>query len=148
MAGIIKGLASRAPLTLLDEPVIGLDASMREIFYRTLLEDYSNNPRTFVVTTHLIEEAENLFERMVYIKRGRVAFQGPVEDFAANAVYASGPANVLEKLLGDVRVLHSERLGASCCLRLRISPAPPNAECSRIRALSCLRFRCRSCSYI
>lgn len=118
MAGIIMGLASRAPLTLLDEPVTGLDASMREIFYRTLLEDYGNFPRTFVVTTHLIEEAENLFERMVFIKRGRIAFQGPVEDFAANAVYASGPAAVLEKLLGDARNLHSERLGGKLLLAL------------------------------
>ncbi|WP_042239334.1 ABC transporter ATP-binding protein [Paenibacillus sp. FSL R5-0912] len=124
MAGIIKGLASRAPLTLLDEPVIGLDASMREIFYRTLLEDYSNYPRTFVMTTHLIEEAENLFERMVYLKRGRIAFQGPVEDFAANAVYASGPATVLEKLLGDVRVLHSERLGGKLLLALENLSGP------------------------
>lgn len=118
MAGIIKGLASRAPLTLLDEPVIGLDASMREIFYRTLLEDYGRFPRTFMVTTHLIEEAENLFERMAYIKKGRIAFQGPVEDFAANAVYASGPATILEALLKDARVLHSERLGGKLLLAL------------------------------
>lgn len=124
MAGIIKGLASRAPLTLLDEPVIGLDASMREIFYRTLLEDYGKFPRTFVVATHLIEEAEKLFEQMVYIKKGRIAFQGPVEDFAANAVYASGPATVLEKLLEDTRVLHSERLGGKLLLALENLPDP------------------------
>lgn len=118
MAGIIKGLASRAPLTLLDEPVIGLDASMREIFYRTLLEDYGRFPRTFMVTTHLIEEAENLFERMTYIKKGRIAFQGPVEEFSAKAAYASGPATVLEVLSKDARVLHSERLGGKLLLAL------------------------------
>ncbi|WNS43332.1 ABC transporter ATP-binding protein [Paenibacillus sp. MMS20-IR301] len=118
MAGIIVGLASRAPLTLLDEPVTGLDASMREIFYRTLLEDYSSAPRTFVVTTHLIEEAENLFEQMIYLRRGRVDFQGPVEEFAPGASYASGPATVLEKLLTDARLLHSERLGGKLLLAL------------------------------
>ena len=118
MAGIIKGLASRAPLTLLDEPVTGLDASMREIFYRTLLEDYGKYPRTFIVTTHLIEEAENLFEQMLYIRKGRIAFQGPVEEFSPNATYASGPAAVLEKLLTDARILHSERLGGKLLLAL------------------------------
>lgn len=118
MAGIIKGLASRAPLTLLDEPVTGLDASMREIFYRTLLEDYSHFPRTFVITTHLIEEAENLFEQMLYIRKGRIDFQGPADEFAQGATYITGPATVLEKLLTDTRVLHSERLGGKLLLAL------------------------------
>ncbi|MEK8216034.1 ABC transporter ATP-binding protein [Paenibacillus sp. FSL L8-0463] len=118
MAGIIKGLASRAPMTLLDEPVLGLDASMREIFYRILLEDYGKYPRTFVISTHLIDEAENLFEQIAYVKKGTIAYNGPVEEFAAKASYATGPAAVLEKLSGDVRNLHTERLGGKLMLAL------------------------------
>ncbi|KGE20765.1 ABC transporter ATP-binding protein [Paenibacillus wynnii] len=118
MAGIIKGMASRAPLTLLDEPVIGLDASMREIFYKALLADYSMFPRTFVMTTHLIDESENLFEYMTYIKKGNVAYHGPVEDLSAKASYLTGTSSLLEELTKDKRTLHVERLGGRLLLAL------------------------------
>ena len=54
--GIIIGLASRAPVTLFDEPYLGLDAVARQLFYDRLLADYAEHPRTVVLSTHLIEE--------------------------------------------------------------------------------------------
>jgi len=118
MAGIIKGLASRAPLTLLDEPVIGLDASMREVFYKALLEDYTRFPRTFVITTHLIDEGENLFEYLAYIKKGSIAYHGATEQFSAKASYLTGSASLLEDLVKDGRTLLVERLGGRLLLAL------------------------------
>lgn len=139
MAGIIKGLASRAPMTLLDEPVLGLDASMREIFYRILLEDYGKYPRTFVISTHLIDEAENLFEQIAYVKKGTIAYNGPVEEFAAKASYATGPAAVLEKLSGDVRTCTLNGWAASLCWHWKTSQIRLNAEHCRNKVWSCLQ---------
>jgi ABC-2 type transport system ATP-binding protein len=55
--GIAIGLASRAPVTLFDEPYLGLDAVARQLFYDRLLADYAEYPRTVVISTHLIEES-------------------------------------------------------------------------------------------
>lgn len=53
---LIIALCVPAKFIFLDEPVLGLDASHRELFYKELLESYINKPRTFVISTHLIEE--------------------------------------------------------------------------------------------
>ena len=65
--GVIVGLASRAELTLLDEPYAGLDAVARELFYDRLLEDYADSPRTIVLSTHLIDEASRLLNHVVVV---------------------------------------------------------------------------------
>lgn len=62
MVTILIALASRAPITILDEPAAGLDVVMREQFYQLLLEDFAQTGRTFLVSTHIIEEAASVFE--------------------------------------------------------------------------------------
>ena len=54
--GVVVGLASRAELTLFDEPYLGLDAVARQLFYDRLLADFAEHPRTVVLSTHLIDE--------------------------------------------------------------------------------------------
>ena len=54
--GLVIGLASRADLTIFDEPSLGLDAVARERFYETLLHDFADHPRTLIISTHLIDE--------------------------------------------------------------------------------------------
>ena len=73
MVTILIALASRAPITILDEPAAGLDVVVRERFYQLLMEDYTQNPdRTFIVSTHIIEEAASVFERVIILDQGRV----------------------------------------------------------------------------
>ena len=62
MVTIITAMASKAPFTFLDEPVAGLDVIAREQFYQLLLDEYTETGRTFVVSTHIIEEASDIFE--------------------------------------------------------------------------------------
>lgn len=57
MLQIVVALASKADFTFLDEPVSGLDVVAREAFYRLLLEEFTETERTFVISTHIIEEA-------------------------------------------------------------------------------------------
>ena len=65
----IIGICSNAQITIFDEPTIGLDADNREEFYKILLDSYIKNPRTIIISTHLINEVENLIENAEDIKK-------------------------------------------------------------------------------
>ena len=63
MVTIIVALASKADFTFLDEPVSGLDVVAREQFYRILLDEFTETGRTFVISTHIMEEAADSLRR-------------------------------------------------------------------------------------
>ncbi len=69
---LITALATNAQYVFLDEPVLGLDANHRDLFYRVLLEKYSEKPFTAVLSTHLVEEISGLVEQVVIIKDGKL----------------------------------------------------------------------------
>ncbi len=108
---IVIGLASRAPLTIFDEPVLGLDAAVRELFYRELLEDYSNNPRTYIISTHLIEESADIFEEVIIIREGELVSQLQVTELREMAFYVSGKAANVDQAVSSYRVIHTELVG-------------------------------------
>lgn len=72
MVTIITAMASKAPFTFLDEPVAGLDVIAREQFYQLLLDEYTETGRTFVVSTHIIEEASDIFEEVIIVDKGEI----------------------------------------------------------------------------
>src|SRR5699024_8605876 len=88
--GVIIGLASRAPLTVFDEPYMGLDAVARQLFYDRLLQDYSQHPRTIVVSSHLIDEISHLLEHVVVIDQGKIMVNESAEELADRAVTLVG----------------------------------------------------------
>ena len=73
-----------------DEPVAGLDVVAREQFYDVLLADYAETGRTFIISTHIIEEAAGVFEDIIFIDNGRVIETGNCESFVAQFHYVSG----------------------------------------------------------
>ena len=79
-------LAIDAKLLVLDEPTLGLDLLYRRAFYDTLLNDYFDKERTIVITTHQVEEIENLLTDVVFINHGRVVLDSPVEALAERYV--------------------------------------------------------------
>jgi ABC-2 type transport system ATP-binding protein len=81
--GIVIGLAAHAEITLFDEPYLGLDTVARQIFYDRLLADYTEHPRTVLISTHLIDEVANLLEHVVVIDRGRIVVDASADDCAA-----------------------------------------------------------------
>lgn len=81
-AGGLLGLASRSPLTLLDEPYLGLDVTARTLFHRALLRDVGEHPRTILLSTHLVDESEALFDRVVILERGRVRVDSAAEEIS------------------------------------------------------------------
>src|SRR5690625_885506 len=67
---VIFGLASRCALTMFDEPTTGMDAAVRKDFYRALLKDYLANPRTIIISSHHLDEIEDLLEDVLLIDQG------------------------------------------------------------------------------
>jgi len=72
-------LAIDARLLVLDEPTLGLDLLYRRQFYDTLLNDYFDKERTIVLTTHQVEEIENLLTDVIFIDHGRIALASTVD---------------------------------------------------------------------
>ena len=109
--GVIIGLASRAPLTVFDEPYMGLDAVARQLFYDRLLQDYSEHPRTVVVSSHLIDEISHLLEHVVVIDQGKIMVDESAEELAERAVTVVGRADSVAQVVGNREVLDREDLG-------------------------------------
>jgi ABC-2 type transport system ATP-binding protein len=76
-------MAIDARLLVLDEPTLGLDILYRKQFYDSLLNDYFDRSRTIVVTTHQVEEVQNVLTDIMFINRGRIVFNCSMEDFEA-----------------------------------------------------------------
>ena len=111
--GIVVGLAARAPLTILDEVHLGLDAPSRYAFYDALLADYAEHPRTIVLSSHLIDEVERLLEDVVVLDRGRVLIAQDAESLRAEGVSVTGPAAAVADFVAGRDVLATQRLGGT-----------------------------------
>ncbi|TDC49314.1 ABC transporter ATP-binding protein [Jiangella ureilytica] len=111
--GITVGLASRAPLTMLDEAYLGMDAPSRYAFYDILLEDYIENPRTIILSTHLIEEVGRLFEQVVIIDRGRLVVHDDTDSLRMRGAAVVGPAVAVDDFTTGMTILGEQRLGGT-----------------------------------
>lgn len=87
--GIVVGLASRAPLSIFDEP-LGLDVVARSLFYERLLTDYVEHPRTILITTHLIDEVSRLLEHVLVLDQGRLLIDEEAEALRSRAFTVTG----------------------------------------------------------
>jgi ABC-2 type transport system ATP-binding protein len=105
------GIATRAPVTMLDEPHLGLDAPSRYVFYDELLASYMADPRTIIVSTHLIDEMASLFEDVLIIDHGRVLTHQPTDDLQARGVQLTGPADAVDAITAGMSVLSTRSLG-------------------------------------
>ncbi len=125
MVGVVLGLAARAPLTILDESYLGMDAVARTLFYRELLADYLVHPRTIVLSTHLIEEVADLFERVIIMDRGRILLHDETDTLRGRGVTVTGPAEQVIAFAAGHRVLGEQSLGSVRALTIdaRLSPA-------------------------
>ena len=120
---IVVALASRAPVTMMDEPVAGLDMVAREDFYRLLLEDYAATGRTFVISTHILEEAATVFERVLILKEGRLIEDCETDALLAQFCAVSGRDDAVAAACEGYEVLHTETLGRQALCTVR-APAP------------------------
>lgn len=108
---IVLGLASRAPITVFDEPYLGLDIAARDRFYEILLQEHLNHPRTFLISTHLIEEMENIFSHVVVLDQGRAVVNSEVEDLDGLVYEVAGKAVLVEEFVRSRTVLKTRTVG-------------------------------------
>jgi ABC-2 type transport system ATP-binding protein len=74
-------MAIDAKLLVLDEPTLGLDSLYRKQFYDSLLNDYFDRSRTIVITTHQVEEIQNVLTDVIFIDRGRILLNSSIEEY-------------------------------------------------------------------
>jgi ABC-2 type transport system ATP-binding protein len=79
-------MAIDARLLVLDEPTLGLDILYRKQFYDSLLNDYFDRSRTIIVTTHQVEEVQDVLTDLMFIDRGRIVLQCSMEEFESRYV--------------------------------------------------------------
>ena len=108
--GIIIGLASHAPLTIFDEPYIGLDASYRSLFYDLLLESYQQHPRMIILSTHLIDEVSKLFEEIVILQNGQLMLHEKSDDLERKHLVLTGNAEEIDRVTKNRQVIYESTM--------------------------------------
>ncbi|HEY4446954.1 MAG TPA: ABC transporter ATP-binding protein [Steroidobacteraceae bacterium] len=89
-------MAIDAKLLVLDEPTLGLDILARSAFYDALVNDYMDETRTILITTHQVEEVENLLTDVLFIDKGRIVLDSSLDDIALRYAAVTVAADNLE----------------------------------------------------
>lgn len=108
---LVLTLAANAPVMIFDDPLLGLDANHRDLFYKELVASYNAAPKTVILSTHLIEEAAGLLEEAVIIKAGQILLTQPVEDILQLAYIVSGSQENVDRYIAGKKVIREETLG-------------------------------------
>jgi ABC-2 type transport system ATP-binding protein len=108
---IIVALCVKAQYILLDEPVLGLDAGHREKFYKSLLETYAETPRTFIISTHLIEEVASIIEDVVIIDQGKILRNCSVEALLQSGYNITGSIADVDAYCSIHETIGSDTIG-------------------------------------
>ena len=104
-------LSTGAPYIFLDEPVLGLDAVHRDMFYRLLVERFERAPACYVISTHLIEEVTGLIEDVVIIREGEILLHESTEQLLKRGYTVSGPAISVDAFVEHHPCIGEDRLG-------------------------------------
>lgn len=108
---LIVALSVNVPYLFFDEPVLGLDANHRELFYRVLVEKYSENPCTIVISTHLIEEVAGVLEEVIIIKDGQIIKKESCESLLEKGYTVSGSGTAVDRFAQGKEVIGMDTLG-------------------------------------
>lgn len=110
---VVLGLASRSPVTIFDEAYLGMDAPAREIFYKEILADQTEHPRTFILSTHLVSEMDYLFDNVVIIDQGRLLVNEDYETVASRGASITGAADQVDAFVSGLKILNEQKLGGT-----------------------------------
>lgn len=108
---VILALASNADFVFLDEPVLGIDVNQRELFYKTLARKMADETSCFVISTHIIEEIQNLIDRTMILHGGKILLDGDTETLMNNYAAVSGKAEAVDEFTAGKSVICTESMG-------------------------------------
>lgn len=109
-------MAIDARLLVLDEPTLGLDILFRKEFYANLLNDYFDEERTILITTHQVEEIENLLTDVMFINDGKILLDSPMDALSDNYVELMTSGEEALKARGLRPIAENEMFGKSVML--------------------------------
>jgi ABC-2 type transport system ATP-binding protein len=109
-------MAIDARLLVLDEPTLGLDILFRKQFYDSLLNDYFDRSRTIVVTTHQVDEIQDVLTDVMFINRGRIVFSCSMEEFESRYAEVMVKPEKLEAARALKPIQERQALGRSILL--------------------------------
>jgi ABC-2 type transport system ATP-binding protein len=109
---LINTMASGAEILIFDEPVLGLDANHRELFYKELMENYIERPKTIILSTHIIEEVAQLLERIVIIKDGKLIKDESVEELLTKCYCVSGLNKNIDAYIQNKHCVNADEMAA------------------------------------
>jgi ABC-2 type transport system ATP-binding protein len=104
-------MAIDAKLLVLDEPTLGLDILARSAFYDALVNDYMDETRTILITTHQVEEIENLLTDVLFIDKGRIVLDYSLEDIATRYAAVAVPADRVDEARAEKPFYERRMLG-------------------------------------
>lgn len=108
---MIFGLSSRCALTIYDEPTTGMDAAVRKDFYRALLKDYVAHPRSIILSSHHLDEIEDLLEDVLLIHEGKVRLHLSISDLKEWAISVQGKKSVVKRWTENKELIHKKEIG-------------------------------------
>jgi len=104
-------MAIDAKLLVLDEPTLGLDILMRKQFYETLLNEYFDEQRTILVTTHQVEEIEHILTDLLFIDRGRIVLDATMDEVQESYAQVAVRPEQLEAARAQKPIAEQQGLG-------------------------------------
>lgn len=111
MFNTLLSLASNRNIILLDEPLLGLDAIMRNKFYNLLNDSFDNYPRIIFISTHLIDELTKSAEELIIMNKGKILFRSTINDIDEKAYSITVKAKAIDPILQTLNVIGRKTIG-------------------------------------
>lgn len=118
---VTVGLATRTAVTIFDEAYLGMDAPNRELFYEELLKDQERHPRILIFSTHLVSEADYLFDHVIIIHKGAILINESYEKLSEKGFSITGSTEAVEEFIDnfkDMEQLNRKSLGKTTSIML------------------------------
>lgn len=109
-------MSIEAKLLVLDEPTLGLDIIFRKQFYQSLLEEYFDEDRTVIITTHQVEEIEHILTDVVFIKDGDIVLENDMDSLTQQFIEVMVEPGKEEEALALKPIRHGATFGKSTCV--------------------------------
>ena len=139
MLTVIIGLASKAEITILDEPAAGLDVIVREEFYKLIIDEQQENGRTFIISTHIIEEIAKTIQKLIIIDKGSVRFFDTLQSVETKAFRISGLQKDVEAATQNLNIISQYTIGGLVTSYIFDNP-PKQTDSLEIHPLSLQDF--------
>ena len=119
----ICSLASLANITLIDDALYGVDVKDRNEFFNYLYEHHQRYPRTIIISTDHVDEINYLFDKVLFLDKGKLFQYFTVSDLSTNFRYLSGKSEVLKSLISGIKIIGAEERNGilTVCIRKKLS---------------------------